>query len=73
MSHLDKNIPLVPMYNRAKFHPPTPTNTAWVREHTNKQTDRQTYKVIYNIDYYFPLGFVAVRSYFTGEGGGSAY
>ena len=44
MSHLDKNLPLVPMYNRAKFHPPTPNITAWVREQTNKQTNIQTNK-----------------------------
>ena len=38
------------MYNRAKFHPPTPNNTAWVREHTNKQTNKHTNEVLYNID-----------------------
>ena len=42
MSHLDKNIPLTSMYNRANFHSPTPNITAWVREHPNRQTDRQT-------------------------------
>ena len=49
MSHLDKNIPLASMYNRAKFHPVTPNITALVRA----QTDKHTNEVLYNIDLYF--------------------
>ena len=50
MSHLDKNLPLASMYNRAKFHPVTPNITALVRAQTDKQTDKQTNKVLYSID-----------------------
>ena len=42
MSYIDKN-------NRAKFHLQTPNITAWVRAHTNIQTDKQTNKVFYSI------------------------
>ena len=41
MSHIDKNIPLTSMYNRAKFHPTTPNIMAQVKEHTNRHTNRQ--------------------------------
>ena len=42
MSHLDKNLPLASMYNRAKFHPVTPNITALLRAQTNRQIDKQT-------------------------------